>query len=544
MKTIRNILIFLVFFAFFPSSVFAERKPLLPEKSLWSVVHDPPAAGKKWTTTYPLPKDRKVRGGLDTNDGTWPKNKRCVFMTTELVLPDDYEPGNLYAQYQHEDAIQIAINGTLVFQRRDASPHVYRKRVPNLLKPGKNIIAVYCDNHDGGRGVVNFALFMDDEPFMRDKMLFSPDHKWSYTFKNPGQNWTKTCPLPGGKMNFAPFGTNPKGEWPLQYENIWMTTVVTLPQDYKPGPLHAELTSDDNMWLYINGEEVLTRSCWVGWDFLRNIKNPLKPGKNIIAVRCFNHVNGYGHIGLDLYLEEKKADDSDDDSGFSMPTRRPKDPEDEGDEEDEEETPEPEDDLTETEKLIVKGMNFLKQGKEKPAVEALLAAAKADPEDFQVHGILAMFYLTKNYKPATALESMQVCVKIDAKNPCVLNNFGVAAMESKKYADALKAWQRLAKNYPTLSELQQNVGFLTELVDNKLVKLKDDERQKLETLFREVCGTHDVKIDKTAGFLLMPLTEGVGADPKYAEIFVQEYKRGKEKVMGNPYEVKRAYFQK
>ena len=515
-------------------------KPLLPEKALWSVVHDRPAV-KNWTTTYPLPKDRKVRGGPDTEDGTWLPNKRFVYMTAELMLPEDYEPGNLTMQYRHDDAVQIAINGVMVFQRRDAGVHVYRKRVPNLLKPGKNVIAVYCDNHDGGRGMVNFALFTDDEPFMRDKMLFSLEQKWSYTFKNPGPNWAVTNPLLGGKVNTAPFGTNSKGEWPSQHEYIWMTTVVTLPPDYKPGPLHAEFTSDDHMWLTINGEEVFARGAWVNWEFMKNVKNPLKPGRNIIAVRGFNHAHGYGHVGLDLYLEEKKADDSKVDSGFSMPERRPRDTEDE--DEDEEEAVS-EKDLTEAEKLIVKGMKLLKEKKEKPGVEALQAAVKADKEDFQASYLLGMFYLTKGYKSAAAMECMQACVKMAPQHPGVLNNYGVAAMETKKFADALKAWQKLAKDYPTLPELPQNVGFLTALVDNNMVKLKDDERVKLETLFREVCASADAKVDKTAGFVLMPLYDGVGADPDYAEIFVQTFKRGRENVTGNPYEVKRTFFQK
>ena len=401
MKISRNTLIFLMIFTAFPASAFAELKPLLPEKSLWSVVHDKPAI-KNWTTTYPLPKDKKVRGKLDTEDGTWPSAKKYVYMTSELILPDDYEPGNLYARYLHDDSIQIAINGTMVVQRV-------------------------------GAGV---------------------------------------------------------------------------------GHYFAALT------------------------FTKRVPSLLKPGKNIIAARGFSTPHAYGILGLDLYLEEKKAGEEDDDSGFSMPDRRPRDVEDEDEDE------ESEDDLTEAEKLIVKGMNFLKEKKEKPAVEALVAAAKEDKADFQANCILGMLYLTKLYKPAVAMEYMQACVKIDAQNPCVLNNYGVAAMETKKYTDALKAWRQLAKNYPTLSELQQNVGFLTELVDNNMVKLKDDERAKLEALYREVCGAANVNIDKTAGFLLMPLHDGVGANPDYAEIFVQEYKRGKEKVTGNPYEVKRTYFQK
>ena len=537
--------ILLVLFLF-PASAFAELRPLLPEKSLWSVVHDPPAVGKKWTTMYPLPKDKKVRGELNTEDGTWPSNKKSVFMTTELELPEDYQPGNLYAQYQHDDGIQIAVNGTMVIQRRGAGISggkvvLYRKRVPNLLKPGKNIIAVFCNNIEKTRGLVNFALYTDDEPLAQDAMLFTPDQKWSVTFNDPGANWTAVCPLPGGSVNFAPFCTS-GGGWDKKHLNIWLTCIVTLPKDYKPELLHAEVMCDNDMWLYINGEEVLTRGLTTNWAFVKNLKNPLQPGKNIIAVRCYNRPNPKNKknqindalIALDLYVEAMKTDEE---SGFSMPTRPPR------DEEDEEE-PEPEDDLTDAEKLIVKGLNLLKEGKEKPAVEALQEAAKADAEDFHANYVLAMLSLTKIYEPASALKCMQACVKIDAQNPCVLNNYGVAAVENKKYAVAIESWRRLAKNYPTLAELQQNVGFLTELADNKLVKLTDEEQRKLETLYREICGSHDVKIDKTAGFLLMPLSDGVGADPKYAELFVQEYKRGKEKVTGNPYEVKRAYFQK
>ena len=524
----------------FPASAFAEMKALLPEKSLWSVVHDKPAVKNWTTTTYPLPKDKKVRGAVDTEDGTWLNGKKYVFMTTELILPEDYEPGNLFAQYVHDDSVQIAVNGTMVIQSSGGGARwdngvkiVYTKRVPNLLKPGKNIIAAFCENY-GGSGHISVALAANDEPYVNDIPLFALNGQWSVTFDNPGENWTMKSPLPGGKKGIAPFSTNLNGGWPGNKKGIWMTRVVTLPKDYKPGSLHAEFFCLEKMWLYINGKEVLYQKSTKTWVSRKNITNPLKPGENVIAVYCERWNNNAGYVGLDLWLgEEKKGDDSE----FSMPTRLPRDVDDEDDEE-------PGEDLTETEKLIVSGMKLLKEGKEKPAVEALVAAAKTDKADFQANCILGMFYLTKNYKPLIAMEYMQACVKIDAQSPIVLNNYAVAAVETKKYADALKAWQRLAKNYPTLAELRQNIGFLTELTDNNMVKLKDDERQRLETLFREVCGAANVKTDKTAGFLLMPLYEGVGADPNFAEIFVQSFKRGRENVTGNPYEVKRTYFQK
>ena len=528
-----------LFFSFIlPTSAFArlnpQLKPLLPEKSLWSVVHDKPA-GKNWTTTYPLPKDRKVRGGLDTKDGTWPAGKKYVFMTTELELPADYTPENLYVHYRHNDAVQIAINGTLVIQRVGAGRSRwgvmdFTKRVPNLLKPGKNIIAAYCENY-GDQGRLSVELYTDDKPFMHDTMLFAPDGTWSFTLNNPGENWMMKNPLPGGKTGTAPFCTNTNGGWPKDKKEIWMTRVVTLPKEYKPGLLHVDSLCDDELWLYINGEEVLKQGTHDDWLLVKNIKNLLKPGKNIVAVRGLNHGND-GYIGVDLWLEEGAADD--DDSGFSMPVRKPRDPED---------VPE-EQNLTDAEKLIEKGMNFLKQGVDKQAVLMLQEAAKTDPEDWQANCILGMLSLTKLYKPADAYAYMQLAMKAEPENPCVLNNYAVAAMEAKKYTAAIDAWVQVAADYPTLMELVQNVGFLTLLVDNNKIKITAAEQQKLEKMYREVCGTRNAVVDVNIGFLLMPPTDGVGSRMDCASAFVQEYKRGKDVIQGNPYEVKRTYFQK
>ena len=518
-----------------PTAVFAEQKPLLPEMSLWSVVHDKPAA-KNWTTTYPLPKEKKVRGGLDTEDGTWLKGKKYVFMTTELILPEDYEPGNLFMQYKHDVGVQIAISGTMVIQctgsgRQTWGYGVYWKRVPNLLKPGKNIIVVFCEKY-ADRGVISVSLHTDDQPFMQNTMLFPADSPWSFTFDDPGENWMMRNPLPGGKLGAGLICSGTNGGWPKGKPVIWMTRVVTLPADYKPGRLHAEFYCHNEMRVYINGEEVLLRGRVSNWEFAKNINNLLKPGKNIIAIRCLSHAKD-NMAGLDLYLEPWKEGE-DNDSGFSMPVRQARPAEEAAEEQH----------LTDAEKLIEKGMNFLKQGMDKQAVAMLQEAAKTDPEDWQANCILGMLSLTKLYKPADAFAYMQVAIKAEPNNPIVLNNYAVAAMEAKKYTTAVDAWAQVAADYPTLMELVQNVGFFTLLVDNNKIKIAAADQKKLETLYREVCGTRNAVVDVNIGFLLMPPTDGVGSRMDCAAAFVQEYKRGKEVVQGNPYEVKRTYFQK
>ena len=288
----------------FTSAHAAELTPLLPADSVWSVSHAFP--GREWATMYPLPKDRKVQGALHT-DTNWPKEMKSVWMTAELELPEDYKPGNLFARYVHDDHVQIYINGTLVVQRftwggSGWGIQTFTKRVTNLLKPGKNVIAAYCEN-TGGDGQLSLALFTDDEPRLEARSLFPPQSRWSSVNDNPGEGWTIRCPLPEGKLVFAPVSSYDGGGWPWEKPNLWMTRIVELPEDVKPGRLHAECLCDDEMWVFINGEEVTHCGYAPNWVFQENIKNPLKPGKNIVAVHCANYEKE-GYVGLDMYLEE------------------------------------------------------------------------------------------------------------------------------------------------------------------------------------------------------------------------------------------------
>ncbi len=518
---------FLTAFFLGQSSAFGEYRELLPEKSAWTFVTVKPA--KNWTTQSPLPKSQICVGEIHT-DRQWPKKAPNVWMTTKLTLPKDYTPGNLLLRYRHDDNMMVFINGELVYQALGYTYSegivTYTRRIPNHLIPGENIIAAYVENEESD-GFASVSLLEDGEPPLDWELITPPTGKWSYTYDNPGDRWVEKFPLPKSKLAFGTFNT--KKLWPHNTENIWMTQVVMLPPNYVPEGMHVQFVADDFLWLYINGTLVLDKVSSFQWTTDRNMQNPLRPGKNIIAARGFNWRPGDGILGVDIFIS--KSSEESKKNPFENMRRPPR-------ENEEEEDAQPQVELTEIEKQIVRAMDCFKIQQEKLAVAALEKVVAEDEKDYQANCILGTYHLLKSKKRADALKYFQKAVKANPKDPSVLNNYGVAAAENKKFDVALQAWGQLAKVENPPMELAQNIGTMLDLINKKRVAMKEAEVTRLVDLYTTVCTTQHLDHDIDLGFMLMPLKEGVGARPDCDTAFQQEMKRGKETLQGQPYELK------
>lgn len=279
-----------------------ELTELLPEKSAWSFVTAEPAGG--WETQYPLAGGSINSGELRT-DGNWPKDKPRAWMTAKLTLPGDYTPGNLFLRYRYDDNAKVFINGTLVYAGRGVTRNgwgtqTYTKQIPNNLKPGDNVVAVFCEN-TAEVGFVSVSLLTDDRPALEITPVLPIGGEWSCTFTHPGDGWLRKYPLPQSITVATPLST--ENDWPWDEGDVWMTQEVMLPEDYVPEEMIVQYVVDDRLTVNVNGAQIMENVGGLRWKFVRNAKNTLKPGRNVIAVRGMNHSRD-GLLDIDIFVRK------------------------------------------------------------------------------------------------------------------------------------------------------------------------------------------------------------------------------------------------
>lgn len=119
----------------------------------------------------------------------------------------------------------------------------------------------------------------------------------AYTESDPGEGWMKTGFNDGQwKKGVAPFGDNKslvKTMW--LSKNIWMRRKFNI-NDLNFNKLFLKLSHDDDVEVYLNGEEVYKK---VGWTnkyiylpIADEVKNKMKKGENILAIHVINNVGG------------------------------------------------------------------------------------------------------------------------------------------------------------------------------------------------------------------------------------------------------------
>ncbi len=122
-------------------------------------------------------------------------------------------------------------------------------------------------------------------------------YQFSYSETEPGTNWT-TLQFNDAtwKKGDAPFGLNvgnPKTRWASK--DLWARRVFNLNETIN-STLFLKIFHDDNIEVYLNGEQVYTRKGWSSsYEYipLENVaKSKLKPGRNVLAIHVANTAGG------------------------------------------------------------------------------------------------------------------------------------------------------------------------------------------------------------------------------------------------------------
>ena len=658
----------LCLFLGFSSAVISAQEliPLMPEKSEWSYTNDDP--GRNWTTTWPLPRAKTGPAPFDTKDGNWPIEKRYIWLTREFVLPEDYKPGNLHVRYICDNIMWLHINGTLVYKANTQLDWGTMKSIQNLLRPGKNIIAVQCENEGtvgdpSNPGKIIVGLYTDNLP-VPSKTTGGGEILASASFDNTIKTWdVKTGKLLKtftGHTNgvqrvvFSPDGQRLYSASSDKTVRIWSVRTGQLLKTLAghPGEVLALDVSADGKRLYsgCTGKvlkiwDAKTGNClrtiddefrggiesiqadkvgnhfavafaweidirdantgelkkrWTVFDYPGHRVAISPDGQHVLhTVQTGRNLRVYTTDGREIYLLNEKDIGGMNQCGFvpNSPyfladsdklqeillinyhtkeiTRRFKNSEmasiwtlgasadgsifaagtDKGaiflwD--------------VQTGRLLhtlkehtrnIRGVAFsppvsnadsesiaeayayMKIDKEKLAIETLEQAIAKEPKDYQTNCVLGMIYLTRVEKPEAAYTCHRQSIETGIKNECFLNNYGVAAMVTKRFSVAIESWERLAKIDKTLPELAQNVGLFMELVNLKKIQLKEAEHLRLADLYLDVCSRRKTYCDTNTGFLLLP----PGWHDDCDKFFSRVIKRGKNPVYGRPYEVKSPY---
>ncbi len=122
-------------------------------------------------------------------------------------------------------------------------------------------------------------------------------YTFAYTESAPEAGWMNTAFATGDwKTGNAPFGDDPARAstvWPS--DNLWVRRTFSLP-DATPGKLYLKLNHDDNVEVYLNGEEIYRRTGWtnkyVYIPVSDAVARKLKKTGNVLAIHVANTAGG------------------------------------------------------------------------------------------------------------------------------------------------------------------------------------------------------------------------------------------------------------
>lgn len=218
----------------------------------------------------------------------------------------------------HEDKNSIAARGSSSMAMKagpqELTPFHGPARWFSFTKEIQPILDKHCIKcHDNSEALPPYASAGESSlriPMEHFTPIFPIENTWSHVTKVPAEGWTTRHPIQeGAKEAKGPFGHIPDlkksgSPWANDSNGIWMTSVLDLPADYQPKALYANVFYDDDIQVFINGQKVFFAQGFVKNYQMRYVgTNPLKPGRNVIAVYCL--YNGGGR-GVDLGLYELK----------------------------------------------------------------------------------------------------------------------------------------------------------------------------------------------------------------------------------------------
>lgn len=132
-----------------------------------------------------------------------------------------------------------------------------------------------------------------------------------YTEKAPTGNWTSPGYPDASWMNgSAPFSDR-KGQAATLWasKDIWMRRTFTLSNN-RFDKLFLKMHHDDNVEVYLNGEQVYSCTCWNRkaqlYTIPESVKSKLVKGENVLAIHCANTAGG-AYLDAGLVEEEQPA---------------------------------------------------------------------------------------------------------------------------------------------------------------------------------------------------------------------------------------------
>lgn len=144
----------------------------------------------------------------------------------------------------------------------------FEKEIQPILD--KHCIKCHCnsDKRFAASKKVNMPQSREElglTPLLTEKQI------WSYTTEKPMGVWQMKYPLPKSNMGNGTFGYVPDSQGkstPWNEPDIWLTTELDLPAAFTPRPLYVYLFHDEDIEIYVNGQQVFTAPGFVQKRFL------------------------------------------------------------------------------------------------------------------------------------------------------------------------------------------------------------------------------------------------------------------------------------
>lgn len=262
---------------------------------------------------YPAPRSPKptenraaVNGeygglGLAVEGHTWQAKDNWGYQQLQSAdeLMDKYEefmdrvrilkgnPGLSAAVYTQTTDVEIEVNGLLTYDRAMLKGDLYRYRAINrsVHRPPPELRELASNAH-------------------------GKDAVWRYTFESPPADWMQIefddSEWKSGEAGFGSLkAPNARVRTVWDKPEIWLRRVVELPDRPLSKP-HWTLHHDDDVEVYLNGRLAYKAQGWTtdyGYVPLSSeARSHLKPGKNLLAVRCRQDA---GEQYIDLGLVER-----------------------------------------------------------------------------------------------------------------------------------------------------------------------------------------------------------------------------------------------
>ena len=133
-----------------------------------------------------------------------------------------------------------------------------------------------------------------------------------YTFSTPEDNWMQNDYVPQNwQSGKAAFGTpeNPYATVSWNKDDIWARRTFDWSEDISKEDLFLQYSHDDNVEIFLNGEQIAVAGNGLDYDLLQeipaNIASSIKPHNNVLAAHCHNNGGGaYIDFGISRQIKD------------------------------------------------------------------------------------------------------------------------------------------------------------------------------------------------------------------------------------------------